>query len=55
MHTLELPFRLRERDGRVVVRVERSDDPDDLGLSLVAVGYDRAAFVGFPVLEAVVR
>jgi hypothetical protein len=55
MHTLELPFRLRERDGRVVVRVEKSDDPDDLGLSLVAVGYDRAAFVGFPVLEAVVR
>jgi hypothetical protein len=52
MYSLVLPFRLRERKGRVLVRVEASDDPDDLGLPLVAVGYERDAFVGFPILEA---
>ena len=55
MHQLEVPFRLRERDGIVTVRVERNDNPDDLGLSFVAVGYDRDAFTGFPVMEAVVH
>ncbi len=53
--TLDLPFRLRERDGSVHVEVSRNDDPADIGHPLVAVGYDVTAFRGFPVIEATIR
>jgi hypothetical protein len=49
---LSLPFRLRDRSGNVEIRVEPNLDPEDLGHPLVAIGYDRARFVGFPVIEA---
>ena len=50
--TLDLAFRLRERGGSVHVEVWPNDDPEDLGHGLVAVGYDVAAFRGFPIIEA---
>ncbi|MDX6309097.1 MAG: hypothetical protein QOI06_2143 [Nocardioidaceae bacterium] len=50
--TLDLRFSLRERAGSVHVEVWPNDDPEDLGHALVAVGYDVAAFRGFPVIEA---
>jgi hypothetical protein len=53
-HTLDLPFRLRDRDGSVHVEVRPNDDPDDLGHPLVAVGYDVSTFRGFPVVEATI-
>ena len=49
-----LSFMLRERSGNVTIRVEPNRGPEDLGHPLVAVGYDRGRFVGFPVVEAVV-
>lgn len=50
--TLELPFRLRERAGVVRVEVVSNTDPEEIGHPLVAVGYDAAAFRGFPIVQA---
>jgi hypothetical protein len=52
---MTVPFILRDRSGSVEIHVEANRDPDDLGHPLVAVGYDREAFVGFPVVEAHIR
>jgi hypothetical protein len=50
--TLDLTFRVRDRDGAVHVEVTPNDDPEDIGHPLVAIGYDRDVFRGFPVVTA---
>lgn len=52
--TLDLPFRLRDRDGQVHVEIVPNTDPEDLGHPLVAVGYDRESFVGFPCITGAI-
>jgi hypothetical protein len=52
--TLDLPFELRGRRGTVTASIRPNDDPEDLGHPLIATGYRREAFVGFPVLTATV-
>lgn len=54
MLVLEVPFRLRGREGALHVEVVPNTDPEDLGHPLVAVGYDAEAFVGFPCVTATV-
>jgi hypothetical protein len=51
---LTVPFELRGRRGTVNVTLDRNDDPEDLGHPLIAFGYDREAFVGFPAIRATV-
>jgi hypothetical protein len=46
--TLDLPFRLRDRDGGVHVELVPNTDPEDFGHPLVAIGYDEELFRGFP-------
>lgn len=55
MQTLDLTFRLRDRGGSVHVDVWPNEDPDDLGHSLVAVGYDDRASRGFPCAKATIE
>lgn len=54
VHSLELPFRLRDRDGTVHVEVVPNANPEELGHHLVAVGYDEDRFRGFPCLTATI-
>jgi hypothetical protein len=53
-HVLDLPFRLRDRDGTVHVDIRANDDPEEVGHPLVAVGYDAQKFRNFPVMTATV-
>ena len=53
--TVDLPFRLRDRDGVIHVEISANEDPDDLGHPLVAVGYDEERFRGFPVMTAQIQ
>ena len=48
MHTLDISFRMRDRDGTLHIAVVPNTDPDDLGHGLVASGYDSALFQGLP-------
>lgn len=50
-----MPFQVRDRAGSIYVEVWPNDDPEELGLGLVAVGYDEAAFRGFPCVQATIR
>jgi hypothetical protein len=54
-HALDVPFRLRDRDGTVHVEVAPNTDPVEVGHPLVAVGYDEQKFRGFPVVTASVE
>ncbi len=48
---LEIPFRLHGYDGVVTVEYAANDDPVATGHDLFAIGYDREAFLGFPVIQ----
>lgn len=53
-HTLDLPFRLRDRDGTVHVEVDENRDPEEIGHALVAIGYDVERFRGFPIVTGTI-
>lgn len=50
--TLRLPFACRGAAGEIAVTVRVNADPEREGLPLVARGYDRERFAGFPVATA---
>lgn len=54
VQTLDISFRLRERDGTVHSEVVPNTDPKDLGHPLVAVGYDEDLFRGFPCITGTI-
>ncbi len=52
LNVLRIPFQLRDRHGVVTVSLARNEDPEELGHPLIAVGYERDMFVGFPAVTA---
>lgn len=54
VHCLELPFRLRDRDGTVHVEVVPNTNPEELGHRFVAVAYDEDLFRGFPCITGTI-
>ncbi len=54
VQTLDISFRLRERDGTIHIEVVPNTDPKDLGHPLVAVGYDEDLFRGFPCITGTI-
>lgn len=52
---LEIPFRLRGRDGKVVIEYGVNDDPERWGCHLLGLPYDYGVARGFPVVRASVE